>query len=25
VEEYDPWEKFNEKMFTFNYNMDKYV
>jgi phospholipid-binding lipoprotein MlaA len=24
VEEYDPWEKFNEKMFTFNYNMDKY-
>jgi phospholipid-binding lipoprotein MlaA len=25
VEEYDPWEKFNEKMFAFNYNMDKYV
>jgi len=25
VEEYDPWEKFNEKMFSFNYNMDKYV
>jgi len=25
VEEYDPWEKFNEKMFTFNYNMDKYL
>ena len=25
VEEYDPWEKFNEKMFRFNYNMDKYV
>jgi len=25
VEEYDPWEKFNEKMFTFNYNLDKYV
>jgi phospholipid-binding lipoprotein MlaA len=25
VEEYDPWEKFNEKMFTFNYNFDKYV
>jgi len=24
VEEYDPWEKFNEKMFTFNYNFDKY-
>ena len=25
VEEYDRWEKFNEKMFTFNYNLDKYV
>ena len=25
VEEYDPWEKFNEKMFAFNYNLDKYV
>jgi phospholipid-binding lipoprotein MlaA len=25
VEEYDPWEPFNEKMFSFNYNMDKYV
>ena len=25
VEEYDPWERFNEKMFTFNYNLDKYV
>ena len=25
IEEYDPWEKFNEKMFTFNYNFDKYV
>jgi len=25
VEEYDPWESFNEKMFNFNYNMDKYV
>jgi phospholipid-binding lipoprotein MlaA len=25
VEEYDPWESFNEKMFTFNYNVDKYV
>jgi phospholipid-binding lipoprotein MlaA len=25
VEEYDPWEKFNEKMFTFNYNFDRYV
>jgi len=25
LEEYDPWEKFNEKMFTFNYKVDKYV
>ena len=25
VEEYDPWEKFNEKMFSFNYNLDKHV
>jgi phospholipid-binding lipoprotein MlaA len=25
LEEYDPWEPFNEKMFTFNYNVDKYV
>src|SRR5215467_15766753 len=25
IEEYDPWEKFNEKTFAFNYNMDKYV
>ena len=25
VEEYDPWEKFNETMFNFNYNLDKYV
>ena len=25
VEEYDPWESFNEKMFAFNYNLDKYV
>ena len=25
LEEYDPWESFNEKMFTFNYKMDKYV
>ena len=25
LEEYDPWEKFNEKTFAFNYNMDKYV
>jgi len=25
IEEYDPWEPFNEKMFSFNYNLDKYV
>ena len=25
IEEYDPWEPFNEKMFRFNYNMDKYL
>ena len=25
LEEYDPWESFNEKMFKFNYNFDKYV
>jgi len=25
VEEYDPWEAFNEKMFDFNYKLDKYV
>ncbi len=25
VEEYDPWEAFNEKMFAFNYKLDKYV
>ncbi|HEY7435285.1 MAG TPA: MlaA family lipoprotein [Methylomirabilota bacterium] len=25
LEEYDPWEPFNEKMFTFNYKLDKYV
>jgi phospholipid-binding lipoprotein MlaA len=25
VAEYDPWEPFNEKMFTFNYNFDKYL
>jgi phospholipid-binding lipoprotein MlaA len=24
-DEYDPWEKFNEKMFTFNYNLDRYL
>ena len=25
VDEYDPWEPFNEKMFAFNYRVDKYV
>ena len=25
VEEYDPWEAFNERMFTFNYRVDKHV
>ncbi|MEK7371995.1 MAG: VacJ family lipoprotein [candidate division NC10 bacterium] len=25
IEEYDPWESFNESMFTFNRNLDKYV
>jgi phospholipid-binding lipoprotein MlaA len=25
LEEYDPWEPFNEKMFSFNYNLDRYV
>lgn len=25
VEEYDPWEPFNEKMFEFNRNVDRYV
>jgi phospholipid-binding lipoprotein MlaA len=25
LEEYDPWEPFNEKMFTLNYNLDRYV
>jgi phospholipid-binding lipoprotein MlaA len=25
VAEYDPWERYNAKMFTFNYNTDKYV
>lgn len=24
LEEYDPWEAFNERMFIFNYNADKY-
>ena len=25
IEEYDPWESFNEAMFTFNRNLDNYV
>src|SRR5262249_50953278 len=25
IAEYDPWEPYNEKMFTFNYKFDKYV
>jgi len=25
VEEFDPWEPFNEKMFSFNYKLDRYV
>ena len=24
-EDYDPWETFNEKMFTFNRNLDRFV
>jgi phospholipid-binding lipoprotein MlaA len=24
-EEYDPWERFNEPMFSFNRNLDRYV
>jgi phospholipid-binding lipoprotein MlaA len=24
-EQYDPWEPFNEKMFDFNYRVDRYV
>jgi phospholipid-binding lipoprotein MlaA len=24
-EAYDPWERFNERMFAFNYNVDRYV
>jgi phospholipid-binding lipoprotein MlaA len=24
-EDYDPWEPFNEKMFTFNRNLDRFV
>ena len=25
TEDYDPWEPFNEKMFNFNYKMDRHV
>jgi phospholipid-binding lipoprotein MlaA len=25
IEEYDPWEPYNEKMFKFNQNFDRYV
>jgi phospholipid-binding lipoprotein MlaA len=25
VEEYDPWEPYNQVMFRFNYNVDRYV
>jgi phospholipid-binding lipoprotein MlaA len=25
AEQYDPWEPFNEKMFAFNYRVDRYV
>ena len=25
TEQYDPWESFNERMFAFNYNVDKYA
>jgi phospholipid-binding lipoprotein MlaA len=25
IEDYDPWEPFNEKMFDFNYKLDKYL
>jgi phospholipid-binding lipoprotein MlaA len=24
-EDYDPWERYNERMFAFNYNIDRYV
>jgi phospholipid-binding lipoprotein MlaA len=24
-EDYDPWEPYNERMFAFNYNVDRYV
>jgi phospholipid-binding lipoprotein MlaA len=25
MDDYDPWEPFNEKMFNFNYKLDRYV
>jgi phospholipid-binding lipoprotein MlaA len=25
MEDYDPWEPFNEKMFNFNYKLDRYM
>lgn len=25
VEEFDPWEPFNERMFSFNWNLDRFV
>ena len=25
MDDYDPWEPFNEKMFNFNYKVDRYV
>jgi phospholipid-binding lipoprotein MlaA len=25
MDDYDPWEPFNEKMFNFNYRLDRYV
>jgi phospholipid-binding lipoprotein MlaA len=25
MEDYDPWEPFNEKMFNFNYRLDRYI
>jgi phospholipid-binding lipoprotein MlaA len=25
IEEYDPWEKINEKIFAFNYRFDRYL
>ena len=25
MEDYEPWEPFNEKMFSFNYKLDRYI